>query len=81
MPETCGPDESPRGVFIEIKGITSRAEQEYIYKIFKTAIEIITEESFKVATIQQKEGLGYNIRRECDNHETLFERHGKAISG
>ncbi len=81
MPETCGPDLAPRGVFIEIKGVSSRAEQENIYKIFKIMLENVNEETFKVAQIKQQEGHLYNNRRVCDNHETFFERHGKVLSG
>lgn len=79
--EACGPDREPRGVFIEIKGVSSRTEQENIYKILKIVLENIDEETFKVATIQQKEGILYNERRTCDNHETLFEIHGKITKG
>lgn len=77
----CGPDREPRGVFLEIKGISSQVEQENIYKIFKTVIETIDIATFKVITIQQKEGMLYIERRNCDNHETLFEKHGKVTRG
>ena len=79
--ESCGPDGEPRGVFIEIKGVSSRMEQENIYKIFKTTIKVIDKATFKVITIQQKEGMLYNGRRTCDKHETLFEIHGKITKG
>ena len=79
--EKCGPDREPRGVFIEIKGVSSRIEQKNLYEIFKTTFEVIDEDTFKVATIQQKEGMLYNERRHCDKHETLFEKHGKVTKG
>jgi len=81
MPETCGPDNQPRGGFVEIKGISSRAEQENIYEILKTSLKVLDDETFKLAIIQQQEGILYNTRRDCDNHETLYERHGKVTSG
>ena len=79
--ETCGPDREPRGVFVEIKGVSSRTEQENIYKILKIVLENIDEETFTVATIQQKEGMLYIDRRHCGNHETLFEIYGKITKG
>lgn len=79
MTDKCDNRDTPMGVFIEIKGISTPEQQEIIYDMFKTLAKVVEKKHFKVIMVQQKEGISYNQRRTCDNHETLHEIHGDVL--